>query len=113
MQHVNTPKTVIVTKDTGVLCNKDIDLSIINDCNHAETDTQMILHCLHAHQVGLAKVLLRPVNTDVVVLAIADEHAMGQGAPWVGFGSGKDYRYIPVHCCRTCPECLHSSTFPY
>ena len=45
----------------------------------------MILHCLHARQLEFAKVLLRTVVTDVV-LAIANEHAMGQG--------GKDVKLI-------------------
>ena len=66
---------------------QDIDLSIINDCNHEEADTWMSPTALTKFCSEMA----------VVVLAIADEHAMGQGTPWIGFGSGKDYRYIPVH----------------
>ena len=37
------------------------------------------------------------MDTDVVVLAVANEAILGPVETWIGFGTGKDFHYIPVH----------------
>ena len=40
---------------------------------------------------------MRTVDSDIVVLAIAFYEQLGLSELWIGFGSGKSYRDIPVH----------------
>ena len=44
--------------------------------------------------------MIRTVDTDVV-LATAYARRLGAGETWIGFGTGKDFRYIPVHVIAT------------
>ena len=49
-------------------------------------------------EIGLKSVMIRTVDTYVVVLAFAHF----QGLPhivqlWIAFRTGKDFRYIPIH----------------
>ena len=39
VQNVSPQKIMIVTKNHEVLCNQDLDLLSINNCNHEEADT--------------------------------------------------------------------------
>ena len=63
---------LIVTCRDGVLTNPESRtiLEDLSHCDHKEADTRMILH---AHQVleSASSVLIRTVDTDVLVLAIA------------------------------------------
>jgi len=40
---------------------------------------------------------VRIVDSDIVVLAIAFYEQLGLSKLWIGFGSGTNYRDIPVH----------------
>ena len=46
---------------------------------------------------GHSKVYIRTVDTDVVVLTISHFHDMSLSELWVGLGSGKTFREIPIH----------------
>ena len=41
--------------------------------------------------------MLRTVDTDIVVVAIAFFHELPLSELWVAFGVGKHLRYVPVH----------------
>ena len=41
----------------------------MGECNHEEADTRMYVHALDGAQHGMSKILLKTVDTDVVVLA--------------------------------------------
>ena len=44
----------------------------INPCHHEEADTKMLLHpAVHAAKHGHTKIVLRVVDTDILVLGIA------------------------------------------
>ena len=45
----------------------------------------------------MKKILVRTVDTDVVVLAIALERKLELDELWVAFGVGKHMRYLPIH----------------
>ena len=45
----------------------------------------------------MKKILIRTVDTDVVILAIAFEHMLELEELWVAFGVGKNLRYLPMH----------------
>lgn len=57
-----------------------------------------MLHVAHAAQHGHQKILVRTVDTDVVVLAVmvagtlSSEHEL-----WLAFGTGKSFRYLSAH----------------
>ena len=56
----------------------------------------MILHLQDAVNVGYKKVILRAVDTDVVVLAVTETVEIDIQELWVVFGSGRHFRYIPA-----------------
>ena len=87
---------LISTESKKVLSNKTFDVSAPT-CNHAEADTRIILHLAHASSQGHDKAFLRTVDSDIVVLAIAFYEQLGLSELWIGFGSVKSYRDIPVH----------------
>ena len=74
-------------------------LDEIAPCNHEEADTRMLLHVAHASKHGHQKVSLRTVDTDVVVLAVAQfqNNYLQLSELWIEFGTGKHYRFIPAH----------------
>ena len=64
-------KQIIVTYGHQVLSSPPVDTTCLSPCTHEEADTRMILHAANAIQQGHNKILLRTVDTDVVVLAVA------------------------------------------
>ena len=56
-----------------------------------------MLHLCHAAEQDHTKAYLRTVDTDVVVLAIHHFHQLKLSELWIGFGSGKTFREIPIH----------------
>jgi len=48
-------------------------------------------------QQGHMKVMIRTVDADVVVIAVAEFLQLGLEELWVAFGTGKNYRHIEVH----------------
>ncbi|XP_071853660.1 uncharacterized protein [Apostichopus japonicus] len=90
-------KIVITTNGPEVLCIPPQDTSNLSPCDHEEADTRMILHLSHAFHEGFQNILIRTVDTDVVVLTIAAVSKLGIQESWVAFGTGKNFRYIPVH----------------
>ena len=91
-------KQVITTLGQQVLCNPPRDdINSLAPCNHEEADTRMMVHVADAVQGGLTKVLLRTVDTDVVVIAIAVSQTLSTSELWIAFGVGKNLRFLPVH----------------
>ena len=90
----------IVFPDFGqqVLCNPPPgDVSSLSPCNHEEADRRMMVHVADAVQKGLTKVLLRTVDTDVVVIAIAVSQPLNISELWIALGVGKNMRFLLVH----------------
>ena len=56
-----------------------------------------MLHLCHAAEQDHTKAYLRTVDTDVVVLAIHHFHELNLSELWIGLGSGKTFREIPIH----------------
>ena len=58
----------------------------------------MLLHAYHAAQHGHQTVVIRTVDTDVVVLAVSmAQHLQPADELWAAFGSGKGFRYLAAH----------------
>ena len=62
-----------------------------------EADTQIFLHLKDAADKGQKIAKIRTVDTDIVVIAISLFNKLTIFKLWVGFGSGKSYRDIPIH----------------
>ena len=58
----------------------------------------MLLHASHASQHGHQKILIRTVDTDVVVLAVyIAQRLPTDNQLWLAFGTGKKFRYLAAH----------------
>ena len=95
---MESDKLVITTKRAEILCNYPRDTSLLFPCDHEEADSRMMLHLADAVNEGDNKVLLRTVDTDIAVLAVA-MMAKPQNIQelWLVFGTGQHLRYIPAH----------------
>ncbi len=65
--------------------------------DHEESDTRICIHIQDALQKGAKKILLRTVDTDVIVM-LAGHFFLQSTYPdfdiWVAFGTGKIIRYL-------------------
>ena len=88
---------LLTTKADIVLSNKATDITAVSPCQQEEADTRMMLHLRHAAMQGHTKAYVRTDDSDVVVLTISIFHKLGLSELWVGFGTGKSYKDIPIH----------------
>ena len=86
-------KELVVTEGDQILCEPpQEDTHLIAPCNHEEADSRMMLHVAHAAQHGHHQILVRTVDTDVVVLAVMVSATLLTAAQievWIAFGTGK------------------------
>ena len=81
--------------------NEEMDLIDLNPYGHEEADTGIFLRVKHAASLGHKKILIRTVDSDIVILAILFFFQLGVEELWVGYGKGKHYREIPIYIiCR-------------
>jgi len=71
--------------------------STITPSDHEEADGRLLLHSLHCSKKGFTKVMIRSVDTDVVILAIAAFQNLQLDELWIAFGLKIHFRYIPIH----------------
>ena len=58
----------------------------------------MLLHVTHAAQHDHHQILIRTVDTDVVVLAVFGINHLPAGCElWLAYGTGKSFRYMAAH----------------
>jgi hypothetical protein len=84
---------LLTTQAELILTNQPINQSALSPCQQEEADTRMMLHLHH----NAEQATQRTVNTDVVILAIYHFHELCLTELWVGFGSGKTFKEIPIH----------------
>lgn len=98
VENLSTEKEVFSTCGEKVLCSRvHQDVSSLSPCNHEEADTRMFLHVMDAAEKGYRRLMLRTVDTDVVVLAVSTVVLLENTQLWIAFGTGKHLRYIPAH----------------
>ena len=86
------------TDGHDVLCTvAQIDLTGLVPCSHEEADTRLLRHVADAVKKGYRKLLVRTVDTDVVLVAIATLNRTNPDELWVAFGTGDHFRFIPIH----------------
>ncbi len=56
-------KVLVTTKGESVASNDTLDVSDLQPCTHEEADYRIILHCAHAHQNGLKKIMVHATDT--------------------------------------------------
>lgn len=94
----DTEKEIIVTSgDLAYSTDSSRDLKLISPCSHEEADIRILLHAFHAVQEGHESVMIRTVDTDVLVLAVGFYHEIKSKYLWVAFGTGKNFSFIPAH----------------
>ena len=77
-------KQVISTFGEEVISNPShVDVSNLAPCNHEEADTRMMLHAADAVKQGFSKIVIRTVDTDVVILSVATVAKFQQVQLWV------------------------------
>lgn len=100
VQHIKnlvTNKQIITTNGSEVVCIPLQDASHLSPCDHEEADARMILHMADAVNKGFQKIVMRTVDTDVVALSVAAVANLQCEELWVAFGTGRHFRYIPIH----------------
>ena len=66
------------------------DLTSLAPCNHEEADSQVLLHVSHTAQHGHHAILIRTVDTDVVVMAVSlAQELQPEDELWLAFGTGQ------------------------
>jgi hypothetical protein len=86
-------KMVRATRQGAVMC---VNGGQMQESDHEEADTRIFLHALDAIRLGAHKVVIRTVDSDVVVLAVALFQQLGRPDLWIALGAGRNFRYICV-----------------
>ena len=73
------------------------NVSVMSHSTHEDADTRIFLHCLDASKKGHNKIMIRTVDIDVVVLAIPTFQELALEELWIAFGTGNNFRYLPIH----------------
>jgi len=70
-------------------------------CNHEEADTRILVHIKDAISKGAKNVLVRTVDTDVIVFLVRHLHELkslqSSLLVLVAFGMGKSYRQYSIN----------------
>ena len=92
-------KQLVITDGEAVLSKPLLsDLASLAPCNHEEADSRMLLHASHAAQHGHHAILIRTVDTDVVVLAVSlAQELQPEDKLWLAFGTGQSFLYLAAH----------------
>ena len=88
-------KQIVTTSGSEVLCIPPTqDTSSLAPCDHEEADTRIIVHLADAVNMGYKKILVRTVDTDVVVLAVAVAAKVDIEELWIAFGTAKSFHHM-------------------
>ena len=88
---------IMTTSGADVLSSYLVETEGLTSCNHEEADTRIFIHVKHASARGLKMVLIKTVDTDVVVLVIAYARKLELQELWIAFVVGNHFRYLPIH----------------
>ena len=90
VENLSGEKDVYKTCGQNVLCSRvRQDISSLAPCTHEEADTRMLLHAVDSASKGYPRIILRSVDTDVLVLAVSTAVSLEDTEIWVTFGTGK------------------------
>ena len=84
--------TISTNDETIVSIQNDMnDVEYLQPRSHEEADTRILLHVAHCARQVLRNVIIRTVDTDVVVIAIGHFLALRLDELWVSFGVGTHF----------------------
>ena len=91
----------------------------MSSCDHEEADTRMCIHIQDSLEKGAKVILVRTVDTDVIVILAGAFFQLQSTFPgleiWVAFGTGKFFRYLHVNkICQDLgePKCQNLTLLP-
>ena len=92
-------KQLVITDGVAVLSKPPLlDLALLTPYSHEEADSRILLHVSHAANHGQHKILIKTVDTDVVVLAVSvAQGLLPEDELWLACGTGKSFRYLAAH----------------
>lgn len=102
-------KELYITAGTSVITRGSDQL--MGDCTHEEADTRIVVHLLHALQTDAKRIVVRTVDTDIIVILIGQFFRLIQCFPemdlWVAFGVGKGFSYYSINnmCYKLGKDC--------
>ena len=74
-----------------------LEISSLMQCIIEEADQTVFVHVEHA-LIEYARVMIKTVDSDIVVLAIASSNQLAPlNTLWIEFGARKSLRFIPIH----------------
>lgn len=85
-----------ITHGTLVLSSRHRPKETLEPCNHEEADTRMFVHLSDVVKERHRKVMIRSVDTDVLVLAVSCIPNFPEVDLWVHLGTGKNHQFL--HC---------------
>ena len=88
------PGQVVITCGQEVKCAQGTVTDGLSPSTHEEADTRMLLHAANGAREGYTRIMLRTVDTDVVVLAVSLANKLAFDNLWVAFGTGNNFRYL-------------------
>ena len=88
------PGVVVMTRGKELRCSEVVNEQGLSPCTHEEADTRMLLHAADGAKQGFKRILVRTVDTDVVVLAVSTANKLACEQLIVSFGTGKTSRYL-------------------
>ena len=79
-------------------------LNAMEKCNYEEADTRILMHIKDASSKRAKNVLVRTVDTDVIVLQVQHFHELNSLQSsllvWVAFGMGRSFRHYSINAIR-------------
>ena len=83
----------------SISSDPDADLSFISPCNHEEADTRVFLHTKDMALKVHKSILIRTVDTDVLVLSLAPFFHLAEEIDqfWIDFRTGKNRKFFGIH----------------
>ena len=77
----------------------------MNDCNHKEADTWIVVHVIDSLEKEFNKILIHTVDTDIIVILMGYFHSIRENYQaadiWVAFSTGKSFSHYHInYLCR-------------
>ena len=91
---------VVCSKDQTIVSTLDKTVLILprlQDISE-EADTRLLLHALDATKHGHKKLIIRTVDSDVLIIVVALCNAIKAEELWIAFGTGQNLRYLWIAC---------------
>jgi len=93
-------KEIYSTNGDTILCSaSETNRQHLEPCSHEEADSRIMLHVADQVRQGHKRILIRTVDSDVVVLAVATAQQLQSDLEelWIAFGTARHYRYLSAH----------------